>query len=238
LFSRKFLAFILAILSFQSIAQTYKHSSFWSRLAIQKSIKKLDLRVEMDFRQQNDFQKSALNPFQKPALRWIRLNTTYNTGKFAHTIIWPNPIKTYPLVGSKTDLLRPSQKEWRTTLNEEFTHKYKKLSVALRLGYEIRRVTVQDIKRNEDRIRLRLGEFLKITPKTTINSSFEYLWNAKPNVANNPFNQSQLAFRLIHKFNKNLDFTTGVNHVFRQRSNSEVYDIENALLCNILISLW
>lgn len=231
----KILYFIL--IGYTLNAQTYQHTSFWSRLGIQKTIKNFDFRVDFDLRQQNDFQKSKINPFQKSFLRWARLNTTYNTGNFSHTIIWPNIIKSYPLIATKADLNRPSQLEWRTTLNEEFTQNFKKLEIGVRLGYEFRNITANNTTRKGDRIRLRLSETLKITTKTSLNSSFEYLWNAKASAASNPFNQSQLAFRFIHTIHKNIDFTTGLNHVFRQRNDIDVFDVENAILCNFLISL-
>lgn len=227
----------LFLIGFSSNAQTYRHTSFWSRLAFEKSIKNFDFRVDFDLRQQNDFQKSKLNPFSKPGLRWIRLNTTYNTGQFAHTIIWPNLIKSFPLIATKTDLLKPFQTEWRTTLNEEFTQNVKKLEIALRLGYEFRNISTSNVNTKADRIRLRLSETLNITKKSSLNSSFEYLWNSKASVTSNSFNQSQLAIRFTQTIHKNIDFTTGFNRVFRQRNDIEVFDIENVLLSNFVISL-
>lgn len=232
----KKILFFLSI-GFALNAQTYHHTTFWSRLAFQKSLKKFDFRGEVDFRQQNDFQKSNINPFQKPLLRWARLSTTYSTGNFSHSLIMPQFVKNYGLVGKKGDLSRPGNNEIRYTFNEEYAYKHKNLSSTFRLGYEFRNITSQNITTNIGRLRLRFMQAIKFSDKASVNASYESLLNVKPNSATNRFNQSQLAFRFLQKFGKNTQLTIGINHLYRQRNNIEEYDLENALLCNFQIIL-
>ena len=223
--------------SSKSFAQNYKHTTFWSRLAFQKEIKNWNFRFEMDYRQQNDFQKSLYNPLQRPLMRWARFYTSYETGNFTHTLILPNIVKSYPLVGCAADLNKPSSVEWRFTFNEEYSKEYKKLTSNLRAGYEFRNITNNNITKNTGRFRLRLSETLSVTKKNNLNISFEQLFNVPPNKQANTLNSTQLAFRYIHEFSDLVSFTTGINHVYRQRSTLIEYDMENAILCNLIISL-
>jgi hypothetical protein len=228
---------LFVLVSIELSAQTYKHVSLWSRFAIQKPVKNWNFRVEMDIRQQNDFQKSDINPFQKPSLRWLRLNSNYTTGRFIHTLIMPQYSKLFPIIGKKEDLLRSPSFEWRYTFNEEYSIPYKNLNSVIRLGYEFRNITTDGITRNTGRTRIRLAETLVISEKSSVNMSFELLYNSGPNKSANTFNSSQLAFRYLHKFGKNINFTTGINHNYRQRNTLIEYDSENAVLCNFIIDI-
>jgi hypothetical protein len=228
---------VLLLATFGLTAQTYKHTTLWSRFAIQKPVRNWNFRVEMDIRQQNDFQKSDLNPLQKPSLRWLRLNTNYTSGRFTHTLIMPQYSKLFPIIGKKADLTRSPSYEWRFTFNEEYTLPYKNLNSAIRLGYEFRNITTDGVARNTGRARIRLAETLKVSSKSSMNMSFELLYNSGPNKSPNLFNSSQLAFRYLHKFGKNINFTTGINHNYRQRNTLIEYDSENAILCNFIIDI-
>ena len=228
---------VLLLISFEISAQTYKHTTLWSRFAIQKPVKNWNFRLEMDIRQQNDFQKSKINPLQKPSLRWLRLNTNYTTGKFTHALILPQYSILYPIIGKKEDLIRPKSYEWRYTFNEEFILPIKKLNSAIRMGYEFRNITTEGVARNTGRTRIRLAETYHATERSSVNMSFELLYNSGPNKAANTFNSRQLAFRYLHKFGKNINFTTGINHNYRKRNSLIEYDSENAILCNFIIDI-
>ncbi len=217
--------------------QLYKHSTFWSRLAFEKSIGKVNVRLEFDLRQQNDFQKAGFNPLAKPFLRWFRFNTSYTTGKFTHSIILPNLIKNYPLAATQADLARPESTEWRFTVFEEYSQPYKKWSTALRIGGEYRIINNGIETRNTTRYRLRLNQTYKINSANTINLSYEPLYNGGPNKAPNTFSQSQTQLRIAHNFNKHLSLTTGINHLNRKRATLVDYDLENAILFNVMYKL-
>jgi hypothetical protein len=226
-------------ISSKTLAQavtTYPHTTFWSRLAFQKTIKKLELRLELDYRQQNDFQKNN-SPFAKPLLRWIRLQTAYTTGSFTHTIILPNPIKTYPLYSTSADLSRHASTEWRYTFFEEYSHKYNKWSTALRTGLEYRSINTNNVHLNTGRIRFRIAQSYIINPKNNLNLAYENLYNTAPNKATNTFSQSQLSLRYNHNFGEKISITTGFNHLNRKRPSLVEYDMENAILCNLLYKL-
>jgi Protein of unknown function (DUF2490) len=228
---------LILILTIELNAQTYNHTTFWSRLGFQKEIKNFEFRLEFDYRTQNDFQKSTINPFQKRFLQWFRFNTIYKTGKFTHTIILPNQIKTYPLVANKADLKRLPTIEWRYSFFEEFNQPFEKLTTSFRFGYEFRNQTSNNITRNTGRIRFRLNETWQISKKSRVNMSFEPLYNIGPNKAPNTFSQNQFQLRYNHRFNEKVNFTTGYLHLFRKRNSLIEYDLENGIICYLQIGL-
>jgi hypothetical protein len=217
----------IVVFSLQS--QTYNHTTIWSRLAFQKKINNWNFRVEFDYRQQNDFQKSMLNPFQKPLTRWVRLNSTYSKGNFSHSFILPNIIKSSPLVGKKSDLSRPDNIEWRFTFFEEYNLPYKKFETSLRLGLEYRSITTDQVNRRVNRYRIRLNEAYNVNKNTRLNISYEpsYSFGSGEDIR---FNSSQLAFRVNQNIGKKISLSTGLNHIYRKRSNLIEFDNENAFL--------
>jgi hypothetical protein len=217
--------------------QTYNHTSFWSRLGFQKQVKKFDFKLEFDYRTQNDFRKSANNPFQQHFLKWFRFSSTYKTGKFSHTIILPNLAETYPLVANTADLKRLPTKEWRYSFLEEMSLPYKKLTTSFRAGYEFRHQTNNNISKNTGRFRFRINETLQLSKKSKINLSFESLYNIGPNKAPNTFSQTQTQLRFSQQFGKKVTLQTGFLHLYRKRSNLVEFDLENGLLCNLQIGL-
>ncbi len=232
----KIIGFFL-VFSFKLSAQTYHHTTFWSRLGFQKEFKNFDYRLEFDYRTQNDFQKSEINPFQKRFLQWFRFITVYKTDKFTHTFVLPNLVRTYPLVANEADKKRFPTIEWRFSFFEEFNYPYKKLTTSFRAGYEFRNLTTNDVTRNTGRARFRLNETLQISDKSRVNISFESLYNVGPNKAPNTFSQTQLQLRYAHRFGKKVNLTTGYVHLFRKRNSLVEYDIENGLICNLQIGL-
>ena len=218
-------------------AQTYKHTTLWSRLAFQKEIKNWEFKLEFDYRQQNDFTKSLNNPIQKPLMRWVRAYSTYNSGRFSHTLILPNYIKSYRLVGTKEDLNIPNSYEWRYSFFEEYGLPYKKSTTSLRAGYEYRSICSDYISRKAARFRIRLSETIDFTEKSSLNMTFEPIYNISPNKPANTFGQSQLALRFTHVFAGKINFTTGINHAFIKRNTLIEYDLSNAILCNFVIDI-
>jgi hypothetical protein len=228
---------LILVFSFELSAQTYHHTSFWSRLGFQKEFKNFEYRLEFDYRTQNDFEKSDVNPFQKRFLQWFRFSTIYKTGKLTHTIILPNLVRTYPLLANEVDKKRFPTIEWRYSLFEEFNQPYNKLTSSFRFGYEFRNLTTNNVTRNTGRLRFRLNEILQISKKTRVNMSFESLYNSGPNKAPNTFSQTQFQLRYTHSFGNNLNLTTGYLHLLRKRNSLVEYDIENGLMCNLQLVL-
>lgn len=228
---------LILFFSINTFGQTYNHTTFWSRLGFQKEVKNWDFRLEFDYRTQNDFQKSMINPFQKRFLQWFRVSTAYKTGNFQHTIILPNLIKNYPLAANLEDLKRFPTTEWRIGLFEEIDLQKTKFTTSFRAGYEYRMQNSNNIKRNTGRIRFRVNEIFQISDKSRLNLSIEPLYNIGPNKAPNTFSQTQLQFRYAHRFGKNVNLTTGLVHLFRKRASLIEYDIEQGLICNLQIGL-
>lgn len=227
----------LLFITAQLHAQTYHHTTLWSRLALQKKFGDWEFRLEHDFRQQNDFQKSMNNPFQKPLMRWLRITSTYEKGNFAHTVVLPNWIVSYPLISNLSDLQRPKSTEWRYAFLEEYSLPYKKLTSSLRAGYEFRNIHTVGQVRNTGRVRVRLSEAIKTSAKSNLTLSFEPLYNVGPNKSPNTFSQYQANARYFQKFNEKVSLTTGINHLLRKRSTIVEYDLENAIICNLMITL-
>jgi Protein of unknown function (DUF2490) len=224
------------LLSNGAFGQTYHHTTLWSRVAIQKEIKNWEFRLEHDFRQQNDFTSSSINPFQKPLMRWLRVTSTYNTGNFSHTLVLPNWIVSYPLVSNSADLQKPKSVEWRYAFLEEYSLHYKKFTSSLRAGFEFRNITTNNIVRNTGRLRIRLSEALKTSEHSNLNLSFEPLYNTGPNKSPNTFSQYQAVAKYTHSFGK-LDIITGLNHLLRKRNTLVEYDLENAIVFNLIVNL-
>lgn len=228
---------LILVFSFELSAQTYHHTSFWSRVGFQKEFKNFEYRLEFDYRTQNDFQKSEINPFQKSLLQWFRFITVYKTDKFTHTFILPNLVRTYPLVANEGDKKRFPTIECRYSFFEEFNQPYKKLTTSFRSGYEFRNLTTNNVTRNTGRARFRLNEIWQISNKSRVNMSFESLYNTGPNKAPNTFSQTQFQLRYTNSFGNKVNLTTGYLHLFRKRNSLVEYDIENGLMCNLQIVL-
>ena len=218
-------------------AQTYNHTTVWARFGLQKTIKNWEFNLEHDIRQQNSFQKPGYNPLSKPLLRWLRITSTYEKGNFAHTIVLPNYIVSYPLVGNLADMQKTKSIEWRFAFLEEYSLPVKNFTTSLRAGYEFRNITNNQISRNTGRLRIRLSENLKTSKNSSLNLSFEPLYNVGPNKAVNTFSQYQAALKYNQKFGQHLHFTTGFNHLLRKRNTLVEYDLEDAIICNFSIDL-
>lgn len=236
----KIVYLLLFFFPFCSHAQRYYHTTFWSRLAVEKAINKkknLEIRGKYDLRRQNDFRYSKANIWKQPQLFWFITSIAYQGNHFRHQLILPNYIKSYSLLGKEADFGREPNTEWRITYFNEYSKKLKQWITLLRLGYEYRRITNNDELRITGRARARLAEFYKISPKSSAQLSYELLYNIGPNAAVNTFNQSQMSLRWNQKIGEKLTFTTGINHLLRKRPTLIEFDLENALLCNFVWTL-
>jgi hypothetical protein len=220
-----------------SFSQTYKHTSLWTRLALQKVSGNLDLRLEYDYRRQNDFHQSTFNPTSKPLMEWIRLNIGYKKG-IATYYFMPAFIKSYQLLGNEGDYKRLPRNEFRLSFYDEIAFPKNKFTTRLRLGYEFRDFYDALPKAIfAGRGRFRVLESYKISNKTQLLLSIEPQLNIWPNKPTNLFSSNQIYGRLQQNITKNLKLELGYNIIHRQRASLIEYDNENAIICNLMLSL-
>jgi hypothetical protein len=213
--------------------QVYHHTSLWSRLSLQKELKKFTVSLDIDYRQQNDFRKNRYNIFAAPSLRWARINSSYTTGRWQHSMVLPAYVKNYSLKATEADLKRPTSTEWRLGFFEEYSQPVGPTFSKLRFGTELRQLTQAGQVRNTARVRIRLQQSWPITKKTNLSLGYEALYNTQPNKPANTFSNSQLSLRYTQRFGQHLSLQTGINHITRKRSSLTEIDLEEALLFNV-----
>ncbi|WP_188765663.1 DUF2490 domain-containing protein [Emticicia aquatilis] len=209
-------------------AQTYNHTSVWSRLLVSKQINKWSLSADFSYRRQNDFRYSKYNFLSKPFLDAQRIIVGYRTTKWLFNLgisRWHS----YQILGKEADFLRTPTVEWRFTPGVEFFQKINKATFQWRTQYEYRSF----IDRTAGRFRQRLQLRQPLSEANSLVFMQEFLFGAPPN-STKKYEQNQIGFTFNHNFTKHLESELGYRYIFRRRRTTAEIDNENALVVGLM----
>jgi hypothetical protein len=225
------LCFILFFFAFLGHAQTYHHTSLWSRVVLSKQVDKWVFSLDGAYRRQNDFRFSKTNFFQKPLLDATRLTVAYRTKDWLFSF-GASRWHAYPMLGNQADLGRKPTVELRFTPGIEYFKNMGKGVFQWRTQYEYRTFPDRIMGRFRQRFQFR-------QPIFGVNSlvfSQEFLFGFPKNTTKR-YEQNQFGVTFNHNFTNKLESEIGYRHIFRRRRTSNEIDIENALVMGLLLRL-
>jgi hypothetical protein len=230
---RIFFFFLLNFSIFHKIeAQTYSHSSIWSRVLVSKQINpKWFVSAEMMLRRQNNYLHSKYNFLEKPLLDAQRIVVAYRLKRWQFSFA-PSRWYSYQILGKAPDFDKTPTTEWRFTPTVEYFHPIRKATLSWRTQYEYRYFTDKELGRFRQRIQYRMP----INKTNNLLIGNESLWGMMPN-SSKKFEQNQLYCLWLPKITKHLEAEFGYRYVFRRRRTSDEIDNENALTAGLFIRL-
>jgi hypothetical protein len=214
-----------------SFAQSYNHTSVWSRFLLSKQINKWTLGGDVAYRRQNDFHLSKINFLDSPLLDAQRLTVAYRYKKWSFSFA-ASRWHAYPMFGKETDFQKNPTVEWRFTPGIEYFQKINKGTFQWRTQYEYRSF----IDRTAGRLRQRFQYRLPISTKNDLVFLQEFLLGSPPN-STKKYEQNQLGFTFNHFFTKKLESELGYRYTFRRRRTSNEIDNENSLIIGLMLRL-
>lgn len=223
--------FLFTFFSNTSIAQTYNHSTVWSRFLLSKQIDKWMFSVDGAYRRQNDFRYSKTNFLQKPLLDAARITVAYRTKDWLFSF-GASRWHAYPILGNKADLERTPTVELRLTPGIEYFRKIGKGVLQWRTQYEYRTFT----DRTAGRFRQRFQYRLPVSKADNLVFLQEFLFGFPPN-STKKYEQNQLGVTFNHNFTDKLESEIGYRYIFRKRRTSDEIDNENALVVGLMLRL-
>lgn len=229
---RIYFLIFLGLVSKTLQAQSYHHTTLWSRVLVSKQINtKWFVSAENMLRRQNNFQNSKYNFLENKLLDAQRIVVAYRINKWQFAFA-PSRWHAYQIIGKPEDLERKPTTEWRFTPTVEFFQPIKKGNLSWRTQYEYRYFA----DRTTGRFRQRFQYRWAVNQKNDLLVGNEFLWGAFPN-SSKRFEQNQLNFLWFPKIAKHLEAEFGYRYVFRRRRNSDETDNENALVAGVFVRL-
>lgn len=225
------LCFMFFFINFSSYAQTYNHTSVWSRLLLSKQVDKWIFSVDGAYRRQNDFRYSKLNFLQKPLLDAARLTVAYRSQNWLFSF-GASRWHAYPILGNEADLERKPTVELRFTPGIEYFKSIGKGTLQWRTQYEYRTF----VDRTAGRFRQRFQYRLPVSAKNNLVFTQEFLFGSPPN-STKKYEQNQLGMTFNHNFTDKLESEIGYRYIFRKRRTSDEIDNENALVIGLMLRL-
>ncbi len=222
---------VLMISSVKLQAQTYSHTSVWSRLLISKQFNKISVSTDVAYRRQNDFRVSKINFLNSPLLDAQRITVGYRQGSFLFSFAlsrWHSS----PLLGNAADFLRAATVEWRYTPGIEWFKKIGKGTLQCRTQYEYRTF----VDRKTGRLRERFQYRYPIGKNNDLVFLQEFLLGVPPN-SSKKYEQNQMGLTFNHSFGKHLESEFGYRYIYRKRRTTDEIDNENALVVGLLLRL-
>lgn len=226
-----FLYFIVLLSTISGHAQTYNHTSVWSRLLLSKEVGKWIFTGDVAYRRQNDFHQSKINFLAKPLLDAQRLTIGYRHKNWLFSFA-ASRWHAYQILGKEADFERAPTVEWRFTPGVEYFKKINKGTFQWRTQYEYRSF----IDRTTGRFRQRFQYRQPISEANNLVFLEEFLFGAAPN-STKRYEQNQLGVTFNHNFTKNLEAELGYRYIFRRRRTSDEIDNENALVIGLMLRL-
>ncbi len=214
-----------------SMAQSYSHTSVWSRLFLSKQLGNWILSSDVAYRRQNNFQVSKINFLQEPLLDAQRFTVAYRHKKWQFSFA-TSRWHAYQILGKEADFEREPTVEWRFTPGIEFFQKINKGLFQWRTQYEYRTFT----DRTAGRFRQRFQYRQPISEKNDLVFVQEALFGSPPN-SSKRYEQNQLGVTFNHFFTKKLESEIGYRYIYRKRRNSTEIDNENALVAGLMLRL-
>lgn len=229
---RIYLLILIGLTSYTLQAQSYNHTTLWSRILVSKQINsKWFVSAENMLRRQNNFQNSKYNFLENPLLDAQRIVVAYRIKKWQFAFA-PSRWHAYQILGKVADFERQPTTEWRFTPTVEFFQPIRKGNLSWRTQYEYRYFSDRTTGRFRQRIQYRWA----VNEKNDLLVGNESLWGAIPN-SSKRFEQNQLNFLWLPKITKHLEAEFGYRYVFRRRRNSDETDHENALVAGLFVRL-
>ncbi len=213
------------------MAQSYSHTTVWSRLLVSKQIDKWIFTGDIAFRGQNDYQQSKFNFLDKKLLDAERLTVGYRNKKWLFSFA-TSRWHAYQLLGKEEDFIKKPTVEWRFTPGIELFQKINKGTFQWRTQYEYRSF----VDRTAGRFRQRFQYRQPISKKNDLIFLEEALFGIPPN-ATKRFDQNQLGVTFNHFFTPKLESEIGYRYIFRRRRGLPDIDNENALVVGLMLRL-
>jgi hypothetical protein len=222
---------LMVLLLNSSFAQSYLHTTLWTRLQISKQFNpKWSTSVEYQHRRQSNYFQSKFNPLPEPLLNMQRVIVNYRPRNWLYSIQIAH-FRSHQLLGKEADFDRPINSEFRFTPSVEYFYKQKNGQLQWRTQYEYRvfpdRIT--------GRFRTRLLERFTLNKTNELLTSIEPLFSFPPNRNPKWFDQMQLTLVHQHIFNKHLRSEFGYRYLYRQRRTTPEIDHENAIIAGLLV---
>ncbi len=222
---------LMIFFSISGYAQTYNHTSVWSRFLISKQFGKLLISGDVAYRRQNDFRYSKYNFLNKPFLDAQRLMVGYRTKDWLFSF-GVSRWNAYPILGKEADLERPPTVEWRFVPGIEYFKTIKKGTFQWRTQYEYRHFA----ERTAGRFRQRFQFRQPISETNSLIFLQEFLLGAPPN-STKKYEQNQAGVTFNHNFTKYLESELGYRYIFRRRRTTNEIDNEHALVVGLMYRL-
>lgn len=221
-------------------AQNYNHFAIWTRFALQKKIyKNFEVNLEYQYRRQNDYRETAINPTALPLMEAYRLGFVHR-GQNLVVSLFPSFFHSYQLYAKTSDFSKKDRWEFRPFLMAEWIHALSpKWLVRLRGGYEYRLFKNDGDAWNESQGRARLRGQLRYILNTQNNLfiSEELLENMAPHIPANTFSQNQTYLGYSHNFSPHFTIETGYMWNHRQRSSLIEFDEEHSIQAHFIVRL-
>ncbi len=225
------LCFMLFFFVFSSQAQTYNHTSVWSRLLLSKQVGKWIFTGDVAYRRQNDFHQSKVNFLDRPLLDAQRLSVGYRSKDWLFSFA-ASRWHAYQILGKEADFERLPSIEWRFTPGIEYFRKINKGILQWRTQYEYRSF----VDRNAGRFRQRFQYRLPVSQTNNLVFLQEFLFGSPPN-SSKKYEQNQLGVTFNHNFTDKLESEIGYRYIFRRRRTTDEIDNENALVVGLMLRL-
>jgi len=215
----------------QVIAQSYSHTTVWSRLLVSKQVSKWIFTGDVAYRRQNDFHQSKINFLNKPLLDAQRLTIGYRSKDWLFSFAvsrW----HAYQILGNETDFERTPTIEWRYIPGIEYFKKINKGILQWRTQYEYRSFS----DRSAGRFRQRFQYRLPVSKTNNLMFVQEFLLGSPPN-STKRYEQNQLGLTFNHNFTDKLESEIGYRYIYRKRRISDEIDNENAFIMGLMLRL-
>lgn len=232
--------FLPAFFALPVHAQTYRHTTVWTRLAPTYTLNdKWSLLADLYYRRQSHPDHNLNNPFDSPLLYAGRIGASYRTEHWQYILFPAVFFYSYPALGTTSDLKREPVPEWRPSALAEWTlERPDKWSLRLRGGYEYRIFTtpgLADLGRMRFRALWRQG----LGP-----NSYAQLWNetllsAPPNLpaSGHLFDTNRTNLAVGYALSNTSTLEIGYQYTHRQRRSLIEFDAEHALTLTLYLKL-
>ncbi len=225
----------------------YTHSTFWHRSSLQYNLnQRWSIINEYQHRRQ-DTPFAAGNMMEHNLLHSYRLWINYRLPQTWTLIISPfTYFHATPLAGSKADLARSPEQEFRFTAMTEARNKAGRFEIVNRIGYENRWIKrqPQDAYRPVGRFRIRLMAELPLWKdhnqqyKARLYASEEvFLRAGKEVLPTQFFEHNRLTTGIRYTVNPYLRIDSGYQYAYRVRRNGFETDAEHTFILNAFFTL-
>lgn len=226
-----FFLLIIAISPKYTNAQTYTHTSVWSRLLLSKQVNKWAFTIDGAYRRQNDYHVSKINFLEKPLLDAQRISVAYRPKNWQFSFA-ASRWHSYQILGKEADFTKSPTVEIRFVPGIEYFRTINKGTFQWRTQYEYRTY----IDRTAGRFRQRFQYRYPVSEVNDLVFLQEFLFGVPPN-SSKKFEQNQLGITFNHFFTKQLESEIGYRYVYRKRRGTPEIDNENALVLGLMLRL-